>query len=210
MEKEVGSKNFDIWLLGDSNPKQWEDILDYPLDPRHPIRHNIWTSILDPIQDRVYRKIGKRVDSSSIYIRNAVENPDIKPKGNHVSWNTEVGIEINEFRDLLLKFKPKLLFSFGAFSYEFARRALNQEPIRKYSYWSAKGLGQDFRHCAKMFDLSTTNLMPLLHRVVSGGKFVQSQDHFCGKEGVNYFEYVGYQVADLLIENEANIDVWIK
>jgi len=209
MKKEVGNKDFNIWLLGDSNPKQWEDVLEYPLDSRHPIRHNIWTSILDYVQDRVYRRIRKRVDSHSLYIRNAVENPDIKPKGNHVDWKTVVGIEINEFKHLLEEYQPKLLFSFGAFSYEFARRSLNRDPKRKYSYWSAKRLGQDFRRSAETFDLSTTNLMPLLHRVVSGGKFVQSQDHFCGEDSVNYFEYVGYLIADLLIENESKVDVWI-
>ena len=210
MKKEVGSKDFNIWLLGDSNPKQWEDILEYPLDPRHPIRHNIWTSILDVIQDRVYRKIGKRVDSSSIYIRNAVENPDIKPKGNHVRWNTDVGVEIDCLRELILEFNPSFLFSFGAFSFEFARRSLKQEPERSYSYWGARRLGEEFRIRVEKFDLSNTNLIPLLHRVVSSRKFVESQDYFCDQEGANYFDYVGNRIANILIKYQNDFEIWIE
>ncbi len=209
MEKEVGSKNFDIWLLGDLNPKQWEDILDYPLDPRHPIRHNIWTSIIDVIQDRVYRKIGKRVDSSLIYIRNAVENPDIRPRGNHIDWHADVAIEVDDFQDLLEVYAPKFLFSFGAFSFEFARRSLEQEPARSFSDWSAKRLGEEFRYRVNDFSLSKTNLLPLLHRVVSGGKFVESQDYFCDQPGANYFDFVGIAIANIMLDNENKLPIWI-
>jgi len=162
------------------------------------------------IQDRVYRKIGKRVDSSSIYIRNAVENPDIKPKGNHVRWNTDVGVEIDCLRELILEFNPSFLFSFGAFSFEFARRSLNQEPERSYSYWGAKRLGEEFRIRVEKFDLSNTNLIPLLHRVVSSGKFVESQDYFCDQEGANYFDYVGNQIANILIKYQYDFEIWIE
>ena len=41
MLKEYGSKNFPIWLLGDSNPINFHQKLTYPLDPLHPARHNI-------------------------------------------------------------------------------------------------------------------------------------------------------------------------
>lgn len=74
MKKEVGSRNSDIWLLGDSNPKNWQKVLKTPLDPRHPARHNIWTPVLEVIQDRVFRTCRCRVDTSQIYVRNAVED----------------------------------------------------------------------------------------------------------------------------------------
>ncbi|MBN1936604.1 MAG: hypothetical protein JW934_18220, partial [Anaerolineae bacterium] len=106
MKKQVGDKNFAIWLLGDSNPKQWQDILQVPLDPRHPIRHNIWTSVLEIIQDKVFRECGSRVDTSSLYIRNAIENPDYKPSGSSLVWGTEVGQEIEAFGQQLREYRP--------------------------------------------------------------------------------------------------------
>jgi hypothetical protein len=46
MKPLVGDPDFPIWLLGDSNPKGWQSVLETPLDPRHPARHNIWTPVL--------------------------------------------------------------------------------------------------------------------------------------------------------------------
>ena len=103
MKKEVGSKSFPIWLLGDSNPEQWQNKLDEPLDSRHPIRHNIWTSVLNVIQDRIFRE----------------------------------------------------------------------------------------------------------HRSIAGGKFIQSHNYFCGKNGGNYFEFVGNHISDLLIRYCDQLPVWI-
>jgi hypothetical protein len=56
MTKEVGSPDFPLRLLGDSNPKNWAGVHSTPLDPRHSVRHNIWTSSLDVVQDKVYRQ----------------------------------------------------------------------------------------------------------------------------------------------------------
>jgi hypothetical protein len=42
-----------IWLLGHSYPEAWVHVLNEPLDPRHPTRHNIWTPVLDRLQERV-------------------------------------------------------------------------------------------------------------------------------------------------------------
>ena len=76
MEVEVGDRGFPLWLIGDSNPAQWELRLKTPFDPRHPVRHNIWTPILDVIQGRVYRGLQTpRVDSSKLYIRQRSANP---------------------------------------------------------------------------------------------------------------------------------------
>lgn len=36
MKPQVGDPDFPIWLLGDSNPKGWQSVLETPLDPRHP------------------------------------------------------------------------------------------------------------------------------------------------------------------------------
>ena len=87
MMREVGSRDFDVSLLGDSNPRGWQNALKTPLDPRHPARHSIWTSVLEVIQDRVYRESRQRVDTVSIYIRNAVGDPDDKPDSRRIVWN---------------------------------------------------------------------------------------------------------------------------
>jgi|GEM_PF-5023839 hypothetical protein len=57
MKKESGDPQFPIWLLGGSEPDRWKSVLNAPLEPRHPVRHNIWTPLLDVIQDSVYRAV---------------------------------------------------------------------------------------------------------------------------------------------------------
>lgn len=77
MKDHTGDLSFPIWLLGDSNPKNWQDRLDTPLDPRHPAVHNIWTPIIDIIQREVYMKIGKRIDTKPI---SHVKNKGLRKK----------------------------------------------------------------------------------------------------------------------------------
>lgn len=60
MKKDIENKAFNIWLLGDSNPKNWDSILETPLDPRHPARHSIWTPVIDVIQDQAFRELKKQ------------------------------------------------------------------------------------------------------------------------------------------------------
>jgi hypothetical protein len=74
MKEYSGNPEFPIWLLGDSPPINWADILEVPFDPRHPIRHNIWTSVLDVIQSEIYKTRKCRLNSEDIYIRNAILN----------------------------------------------------------------------------------------------------------------------------------------
>ena len=85
MKRDCGDKNFPIWLLGDSEPENWKDVLTSPFDSRHPIRHNIWTSILDKIQDNIFRTNFNRINVERIYIRNAVDDPIKKPKYNQIN-----------------------------------------------------------------------------------------------------------------------------
>jgi hypothetical protein len=72
MKDSVGKPEFPIWLIGDSPPEAWAAKLDTPLDPRHPARHSIWTSVADPMQDMLYRQSKLRLDMSRLYIRNAM------------------------------------------------------------------------------------------------------------------------------------------
>lgn len=210
MKKETGDRNSEIWLLGDSNPKNWQAILETPFDPRHPARHSVWTPVLEAIQDRVFRECRSRADTSSIYVRNAIEDPANKPSSRNIEWGIGVEKEVQEFQEIVREHSPKILLSFGAFSFEFARRALDQEPKRSYSYWGARGLGHEFRQRIGQFDLNATNLLPLLHVSIARGRFIQSHEYFCDQRGANYFEFVGNHIAQRLIEHRDKLRVWIE
>ncbi len=210
MQREVGTRNFPIWLLGDSNPEEWEDRLETPLDPRHSARHNIWTSVADVVQDKVFRARRGRIDTSALHIRNAIEKAKDKPRDRDVDWPIEVNAEVTALSHLLGQHKPVFLFSFGAFAYEFARRALGQEPMRRYDYWGARTLGQAFRERLPLFDVLAVNVFPLLHISISAGNFLASHNQFCGREGANYFDVCGGEVARIVLANADALPVWVE
>lgn len=210
MDVESGNKAFPIWLLGDSNPTNWQKDLKSPLDPRHPARHNIWTSILDVVQDRVYRNCRLRIDTSTIYIRNAIGDPCNKPLGNCTGWDPAVEQGVTDLRQLLDQHCPTLLFCFGAFSFEFLRRSLGQVPAYPYQYWGAKNLGDEFRERMENFQLHAVNAIPLLHISISGGKFLKAHEYFTQQVDGNYFEYVGDKIANKLLEHADQLNIWIK
>lgn len=202
MIRETGEKSFPIWLLGDSEPKRWQDKLYTPFDPRHPIRHNIWTSILDLIQKELYLRSRIRLDSDRIFIRNAVADPINKPEPNLIDWSSkdELLKEIQYYRTISEKYQPKLILSFGAFSFEFGRRALEKPHEHAYNYWGAKNLGDAFR--TRISSNNIPNLIPLMHRVIAGGQFPNAHRFYLGKNEKdpipNYFEYVAQKLTDII------------
>ncbi|MHB9094903.1 MAG: hypothetical protein ACYC21_09530 [Eubacteriales bacterium] len=211
MKREVGDKNYHIWLLGDSEPVNWQQVLETPFDPRHPIRHNIWTSILDVIQDNVFRAIGNRIDTSVLYIRNAVGDPSHKPPGNQTLWDSDIlKNELNYYQRQCDDYKPIMILCFGAFSFEFARRTLDEQTPRQYNYWGARHLGEEFVTRTISFDVNKTNIIPLLHRSIAGGKFIQSHEYFCNIKGSNYFEYVGNKLSEIFLSTKHSFNIWIK
>jgi hypothetical protein len=210
MEREVGDRNYPLWLIGDSNPTRWQSSLKTPLDPRHPIRHNIWTALLDVIQDKVYRASRMRVDTSTIYIRNAVDDPTKKPTQSSPQWSILAEREISSLESLIKTYKPIMLFCFGAFTYEFVRRANGEHEQQKYGYWGAKRLGDEFRRRLGNFDPNKTNIIPLLHRSISGGKFIESHEYFCGEKSSNYYEVVGEKIAEKMLQHRDQLHIWIK
>ena len=122
MQRESGNKNSSIWLIGDSSPSQWEGFLDEPLDSRHPARHNIWTPVLEGIQEQVFLGDRRRVDDSQLYVRNAVHNREDRPLDSAMEWHPKLLEEAGDFGRLLGKHKPPMVFTFGAFAFEFVRR----------------------------------------------------------------------------------------
>lgn len=190
-KRESGDRNFPIWLL---------------VNPKHPtVRHNIWTPVLAEIQDKVFRDIQRRIDTTHLYIRNAVSDGSLVP--NTLNWwGAEVAAEIDSFREIVLEHKPKILISFGAFPFEFLRRVYDIKPQKGPKYWGAYYLGDEFGRSIENFDIDKTNRIPLLRRVVSSGKFIEDHNYF----GENYYQYVGSKIAEKIIENKDSLKIWIE
>ncbi len=208
MERESGCRNFPIWLIGDSPPENWKDRLSTPLDPRHPARHNIWTPVIDGIQDCVFRAERLRVDTDRLYVRNAIQDREHKDTVRGRVWSP-LNRDIEELRGLLEQYQPPLVFTFGAFACEFTRRSLGCSEERAYSWWSTKRLGEEFRHSVDEFCPDRINLVPLLHVSISRGRFLESHRYFTCDENGNYFDYVAEKVSALLLRYEDDLDVWV-
>jgi hypothetical protein len=208
MNKETGKPSFPIWLIGDSNPKNWQDILEYPLDSKHPARHNIWTSVLEVIQRNLFEQCGKIFNVESIYIRNAIESPSSKPKGDTLDWNQTVINKIEEFKDLIELYKPPIIITFGAFAFEFSRRTESNSKNKNFGYWGAEKLGNEFRTRTDNFDIKTSNIIPLLHTSISRGFFLESHEYFTKSKTENYFEYTGKIIAALLLKHKNELNIW--
>ncbi|TGE31635.1 hypothetical protein [Desulfosporosinus sp. Sb-LF] len=194
MKRESGEKSYPIWLL---------------FSPKHPIRHDNWTPVLSEIQDRVYREMQTRIDTSNIYFRNAVVDSRLVP--NTLNWwGPEVAAEIDSFRKIVYEYKPKILFSLGAFAFEFVRRVFEIKPEKGPKAWSTINLGDEFGRSIENFDINKTNTIPLLHRVSASDNFIETHNYFCQKDGENYYHYVGTKLAEKIIENKDYLDIWIK
>lgn len=213
MKAYAGDPRFPVWLVADSEPKNWQQLLLTPLDPRHPARHNIWTSVLEYMQEALYKQKKLRFNAESLYIRNAVTNPDEKPEGVRLNWSQELRDKIDSLRADLVHSSPKVILTFGAFAFEFVRRAYTEEPIYPYSHWGTANLGNEFRKRVALYDVSKTNVLPLLHVSISRGRFLESHRYFVGeeaKEPPNYFEYVGGKLADLFLQRLALEPIWVE
>ena len=99
---------------------------------------------------------------------------------------------------LLDSYSPKLVFSFGAFAFEFARRSRDDNPHRPFNHWSTARLGQEFRRRIVEFTKPATTLIPLLHVSIARRHFLQSHKAFTQMEDGNYFEYVAREIASCL------------
>ena len=215
MKREVGNVKYPIWGLGDSEPVNWRDVLDTPLDSRHPARHSILTAILDVIQEELFLRLKKRADFKSIFIRNAIDDPAIKPKENITGWKDMVHwktleTEMNIYKDLCNQNTPTIVLCFGAFAYEFANRALNDKyEIKAFGTWGAKSMGKEFRNKISDFRIERVNLFPLLHASIARGQFMKSHEYFTGESNGNYFEYVGKNLARIVIENKDSLKMFL-
>ena len=194
MKRESGERSFPIWVL---------------FSPKHPINHDNWTPVLDEIQDKVYREMNNRIETTNIYFRNTVSDSRIIP--NTLNWwGPEVAREIETFREIVLEYKPKFVFSIGAFTFEFLRRVYDIKPEKGPKAWSTSALGEEFERSIENFDIYSTNIIPLLHRVGASANFIDTHNYFCRKDGENYYRYVGAKLAEKIIENKDRLNIWIN
>ena len=210
MRRESGDKESRLWLIGDSSPARWSEHLDEPLDSRHPARHNIWTPVLEGIQKQLFLPDRRRLDDARLYVRNAVHNPEDKPPYNDTAWEKELVEKTASFGKLLELHRPPLVFTFGAFAFEFSRRACGKEPKRSSSHWTTKRLGEEFRGIVKTFEPQCVNVFPLLHASIARGQFLKAHADFTGEGGQNYFDAVAGAIAALLLEHRGALDVWVE
>ncbi|SPF56291.1 conserved hypothetical protein [Candidatus Desulfosporosinus infrequens] len=195
MKRESGDRAYPIWLL--VNPK-------YPA-----VRHNVWSPVLDAIQDRVYREISTRIDTTNIFIRNAVRDYRIVP--NTLNWwEKEIAEEIELFREIVLEYKPRIIVTFGAFPFEFLRRVCQIEPEKGPRFWSTANLEIEFSKAIENFDINKTNRIPLLRRVLASDNFMEAHNCYSQKDGENYYYDVGTRIAEKIIENKDSLNIWIK
>ncbi|EHQ88846.1 hypothetical protein [Desulfosporosinus youngiae] len=186
---ESGEKSNPIWLV---------------FNPKHPaVRHYIWTPVLVVIQDKVYRELRTRIDTSKIYTRNAVDDSRIVPNTRNW-WDNQVAEEIKELRNLALEYRPRILISFGAFPFEFLRRVYKLKPEKGPKFWGTANLGNEFGKSMENFDVGKTNIVPLLRRVVTSEKFIEESGNWD-----DYFAYVGTKIAEKIIENKDNLNIWM-
>lgn len=118
--------------------------------------------------------------------------------------------EIVQLRQSVYEYRPILLLCFGAFSFEFARRALEQKPEYSFGSWGAKTLREEFRRRISEFSPKVINALPLLHTSISRGRFIESHNYFSQGKGGNYFEFVGNHIADKLLQYQDELQIWIE
>lgn len=204
MKEFSGDPEFPIWLIGDSPPENWGDKLDFPLDAKHPARHNVWTSILDSLQDRLFRQQRRRFDTSRLYVRNALDIPL------SISTPEQQQQAREKLRESINKYKPQIVLTFGVYAFLSTSLAAGQ-PFRTPPD-TAKLLGQQFRSCINNYSDRQTNVIPLLHVSIARGKFLEAHRDFIGadsEEHDNYFNYVGEKLADLLLDSFSDEQIWI-
>ena len=210
MQRESGNRDSSIWLIGDSSPPRWEEELDEPLDSRHPARHNIWTPVLEGIQKEVFLGDHRRVGDCHLYTRNAVHNPEDRPAYGAVDWSSKVKEGTACLGKLLETYEPPLVFTFGAFAFEFARRSLARGPRKSRRHWTTRALGKEFNRSVKEFNPEKVNVFPLLHVSIARGQFLKGHEHFTGEDTGNYFDFVATQIATLLLDHKKTLNVWIR
>lgn len=217
MNRDCGDIGCKVWLIGDSEPDNYSEELQNPFDWKHPTVHNIFTPILYQIQEDLF-DTGHWIDRNKLYIRNAVEKSSY--------WKNEANLnkEILNFRHLVNEYSPIIILSFGSRAFEFVRRALDKKDEKSekskqskpFDSWSTYELGTEFAERCRDFNVSETNIIPLLHASICRGKFLEAHSNFCAgirdinKEmnEENYFIATGEMLSKIISDNKNSLNCW--
>jgi len=203
-EKELGRR---IWLFGHSPPKRWDDILDGVLDPRHPTRHSIWTSVADYLQERVFDNGPQlRLDAQKLLFRNAFDSATKLDFTSSVVETLRISLS-----QQLKQFRPPVVFTFGDEAYRFVSCAnAPDKPVPRHSL-KIEDLGKRFRGVCVKFDPQEVNIFPLLHASVARKSWAIVGERFSGPDKENnYFRYVGQKLGDVLLHHGRDWPIWRK
>jgi hypothetical protein len=203
MKESYGNTSAPIWLIGDSAPSQWIDVLSYPLDKRHPAVHNIWTPVIYEIQKQIYAKKSIIItdDENTFFIKNAVRLDNQKPPREQREWddNKDLIEQLNGMRNDISTYEPKMVITFGAFAFEFIRRCYMTDNLnlwRKYGHWGAKKMGEEFTRSITTKD----KIIPLLHTSISRRYWLQSHQGFTQDKNENYYVFVAKELHERIID----------
>lgn len=198
-----------IWLFGHSAPSRWGNNLEGVLDPRHPTRHSIWTSVLDYLQEKVFDDGPRlRLDASKLLFRNAFGcAEDVLPK---LDFATPA---VEKRRFLLSKqieqYSPPVILTFGDQAYRFVSFASSPDQLVPSRKLKIEELGGRFRIVLDAFSPQHANVFPLLHASVARASWAKTGEKFSDSEGEkNYFRYVGHKLGELLLSYGRAWPIW--
>lgn len=207
MKREKGNIKSKVWIIGDSEPENCSDLLEYPFDTRHPTVHNIILSILYNIQDELFFT-GCRIDMNKFYIRNAMKNKN--------DWADDKIFkkEVSDLKQLINENSPKMILTFGRNAFEFVRRSVG-ESSQVLGHWNTKKLGWEFARRCYEFDINQINVIPLLHASICRGQYLKVHEYFSkeindkfGFTGNNYFEATAKVLCPIFLNNWDTFDVY--
>ena len=138
------------------------------------------------------------------FITRKIDHPPVPKK-----WDSRLSEETDDLRRLLGTYTPPMVFTFGAFAFEFARRSLVREPMKSFGHWTTRKLGAEFKRSVTEFSPREVNVFPLLHASIARGHFLKSHEHFTGEPNGNYFDLVGREIGKLLLQNKDTLSVWV-
>jgi len=194
MEDYYGNQESKIWLIGDSPPEAHKEKLRFPLDPRHPAVHNIWTPVLGKINEHLFSQ-GLRLNEASLYIRNALNDGNI---------GSDAAADL--LKEKIFGANPTILITFGETAYNITYKAVYgvSETLKRPT---SRSLGEIFCANIEEFNVNKTNILPLLHVSVCRRHFLEAQAYFLSKTldeymkyecQDDYFAYVGEKIVAIL------------
>ncbi len=172
-----------IWLFGHSPPSRWSHNLEGVLDPRHPTRHSIWTSVADYLQGKVFDDGPRlRLDACKLLFRNAFGSADdVLPKLDFARPAVE------EQRVLLSQqiqqYRPPVILTFGDEAYRFVSFASVSGQLVPRRRLKIENLGKTFRDVVGKFPPQQVNVFPLLHASVARASWATVGEKFSGPVG---------------------------